>query len=65
MLPIPSEKEKRIEKLKRQVERFEAKGYTETAAHIELERLLNPPEAVSPRNTKKVKPEEKELDNAE
>ena len=63
MLPTP--KERLIEKLKRQVERFEAKGYTDTAAHVALARLLNLPEAVSPRNTKKVKPEEKESDDGQ
>lgn len=62
MLPIPSEKEKRIEKLKRQVARFEAKGYKDTAAHEALRSLLNPLEAVSPRSAKKAKPEDlKEL----
>lgn len=65
MLPIPSEREKRIAKLRFQVARFEAKGYTDTAAHVELDRLLHPPEAVSPRNTKKVKPEEKESDDGQ
>ena len=62
---LPTHKERLIEKLKRQVERFEAKGYTDTAAHVALARLLNPPEAVSPRNTKKVKPEEKESQDGE
>ena len=60
MLPTPNEREKRIAKLEKQVARYEAKGYADTAAHEELRRLLESPEAVSPRNTKKVKPEDKE-----
>lgn len=58
MLPTPNEREKRIAKLRYQVARFEAKGYLDTAAHEELRRLLEIPEAVSPRNAKKAKPEE-------
>lgn len=67
MLPIPKdEREKQIEKLKKQVEQYERKGYKDTAAHVMLDRLLNPPEAVSPRNAKKAKAEGlKELDDAE
>ena len=48
---------KQIEKLRKQVARFEAKGYTNTAAHIMLERLLQPVEDKIPRNTKKVNKE--------
>ncbi len=48
---------KQIEKLKRQVKRFEEKGYYDTAAHEMLKRLLHSDEGVTPRNTKKVKQE--------
>lgn len=65
MLPIPSEKEKQIAKLRKQVEQYERKGYKNTAAHIMLDRLLNLPEAVSPRNAKKAKSEDKELNDGE
>ena len=47
-------KEKQIEKLRKQVARFEAKGRKDTAAHIMLARLLKPVEGVTPRNAKKV-----------
>lgn len=61
MLPMPSEKEKRIEKLKKQVEQYERKGYTDTAAHQVLASLLGeskPVEGVNPRNAKKAKVED-------
>ena len=48
---------KQIEKLKKQVARYEAKGRYDTAAHKMLARLLQPVEGVTPRNTKKVKQE--------
>lgn len=46
-----------IEKLQKQVKRFEEKGYTNTAAHQMLNNLLHPVEGVTPRNTKKVNKE--------
>lgn len=49
--------EKQIEKLQKQVKRFEEKGYTDTAAHQMLNNLLHPVEGVTPRNTKKVNKE--------
>ena len=49
---------KRIEKLRKQVARYEAKGYVNTAAHQLLARELKLVEAVKPRNTKKVIQEE-------
>jgi hypothetical protein len=65
----PTPKDREIEKLRKQVEQFERKGYFDTAAHIMLARLLgkNPPEAVSPQNAKKAKTEAviKENDNGE
>lgn len=50
---------KQIEKLQKQVKRFEEKGYMDTAAHQMLENLLkeHPAEGVFPRNTEKVKQE--------
>jgi len=52
---------KQIEKLKQQVKRFEEKGYFDTAAHQMLANLLKKDsvEGVSPRNTDKVKQENK------
>lgn len=52
-----NDKEKQIEKLKKQVKRFEEKGYMDTAAHQMLKNLLHPEEGVIPRNTKKVNKE--------
>ena len=53
-------KEKQIEKLKKQVKRFEDKGYFDTAAHQMLANLLkDSDEGVSPRNTETVKQENK------
>ena len=51
-----NEKQNKIEKLRKQVKRYEDKGYKDTAAHIMLARLLGeyPAEGVSPRNAKKV-----------
>ena len=48
-----------IEKLKRQVEKYEAKGYFDTAAHQMLKRLLEKKteEGVSLGTPKKVKTE--------
>lgn len=63
MSPTPDElkeaaKKRWLEKLRRQVWLYERKGNFNTSAHTELERLLNPSEAVSPRNAKQAKPEE-------
>ena len=50
--------DKQIEKLRKQVKRFEEKGYTDTAAHQMLANLLKESaEGVSLRSTKKVKQE--------
>lgn len=55
---MPNDKEKLIEKLKKQVKRFEEKGYMDTAAHQMLANLLKESaEGVSPRNAKKAKQE--------
>jgi len=54
---MQNDNERLIEKLKKQVKRFEEKGYTNTAAHQALRNLLNPVEGVTPRNTKKVSKE--------
>lgn len=53
---MQSEKERQIEKLKKQVARFEAKGYHDTAAHKMLAALLNPDDGVTVRNSKQEKP---------
>lgn len=64
MSHTPSELEKKIAKLKKQVEQNERKGYFDTAHHVELARLLNPPEAVRPPSAKKAKAEDsKELND--
>lgn len=54
-----------IEKLKKQVAKYEAKGYTDTAAHQVLANLLkeHPAEGVPFRNAKKAKQEN--LNNGE
>lgn len=55
---MPNDKDRQIEKLKKQVKRFEEKGYTDTAAHKMLANLLkDSAEGVSLRSTKKVKQE--------
>lgn len=57
-------KSKEIEKLRKQVKQYERKGYTDTAAHTMLAKLLadNPVDGVPVRNTKKVI-QEKEKDD--
>lgn len=51
-------KAKQIEKLKKQVKRFEDKGYFDTAAHQMLANLLkDSAEGVPPRSTAPVKQE--------
>jgi len=54
------EKERQIEKLKRQVRQFEAKGYTDTAAHQMLANLLKSADGVSVRSAPVAKQEKKE-----
>jgi hypothetical protein len=57
------EKEKWLEKLKKAAARQEAKGIHDSAFHTELARLQGQsPEAVSPRNAKKAKPEDKDAE---
>jgi len=57
-------KEQQIEKLRKQVKRFEEKGYKDTAAHQMLVNLLkeNSADGVSIRSAKKVKQEKDEDD---
>jgi len=52
---LNNEKQDKIDKLRKQVKRYDDKGYKDTAAHIMLARLLGeyPAEGVSPRNAKK------------
>ena len=49
--------EKLIEKLKKQVAQYEAKGYKNTAAHQILANLQKSADGVPVRNTKKVQQE--------